>query len=402
MAAPPTATVARKLHAVDLPADFRVTLDCAREGNLLYGGDPFVKVVLTDEQARALDRLQERVGEHGALARGLTERNLAQPVPPPHTEPVSFVIPVKDRPELLERLLGHLSGDVIVVDDASGDPRIQQRATIVLPRRSGPGAARNAGIARARHALVACLDADVLPEPGWLDHVLPHFADPAVEMVAPCVDTPHPPAKVIPNGRVHYVPGAALVLRRHLRFDETLWGGEDVDLAWRAHTRYEPAARVHHGPVALTRHIAYGRHAAPLARKHAGPRPLAVSPWTAAAWAAAILRLPKTALAITATAAALTQDPHAIPIAAGGTLRAWPSVADALTREYWPLALAVPRLRPALLAALLTKRDPRTVAYGLGVWLGCLEHGSLDALLPRLGYRFRTLTGDELSRINGS
>jgi hypothetical protein len=389
---------------VTLPADFRIELDCVREGNVLYGGDPFVKVVLSDAHARALDRMRrEAVGGDGDLARGLTERNLAQPVPPPHTEPVSFVIPVRDRPDLLDRLLQHLTGDVIVVDDASGDPRIQDRATIVLPRRRGPGAARNAGIARARHALVACLDADVLPEPGWLEHVLPHFQDPAVQMVAPCVDTPHPAGKVIPNGRVHYVPGAALVLRSDLRFDETLSGGEDVDLAWRAHTRYEPRARVHHGPVPVTRHIAYGRNAAPLARKHPGKaRPLAVSPWTAAAWAAAILRLPKTALAITATAAALTKDPHAIRIAAGGTLRAWPSIADALTREYWPLALAVPRLRPALVAALLTTRDPRVVAYGLGVWLGCVEHRSLDALLPGLGYRFRTLTGDDLSRIIGS
>ena len=386
-----------------LPPDFRLRLDCAREGNVLYGGDPFVKVVLSAEQAHALDGMQQRVGDHGALARGLTERNLAQPIPPPHTEPVSYVIPVRDRPQLLERLLAGLHGDVIVVDDASGDPGIERHATIVLPERRGPGAARNAGIARARHALVACLDADVLPEPGWLDHVLPHFQDPAVEMVAPCVDTPHPAGKVIPNGRVHYVPGAALVLRSHLRFDETLRGGEDVDLGWRAHTRYEPNAQVHHGPVSVTRHITYGRNAAPLARKHPGKaRPLAVSPWTAAAWAAAILRLPKTALAITATAAALTKDPRAIPIAAGGTLRAWPSIADALTREYWPLALAVPRLRPALAAALLTKRDPRVVAYGLGVWLGCLEHRNLDALLPGLGYRFRTLTGDDLSRINGS
>src|SRR6185295_18679399 len=88
MAAPPTATVARKLHAVTLPADFRIELDCVREGNVLYGGDPFVKVVLSDAQARALDRLQrEAVADDGDLARVLTERNLAQPVPPPHTEP---------------------------------------------------------------------------------------------------------------------------------------------------------------------------------------------------------------------------------------------------------------------------------------------------------------------------
>ena len=34
---------------------------------------------------------------------------------------------------------------------------------------------------------------------------------------------------VIPYGRVPFVPGAAIVLRRHLRFDATLRGGEDVE-----------------------------------------------------------------------------------------------------------------------------------------------------------------------------
>ncbi len=38
------------------------------------------------------------------------------------------------------------------------------------------------------------------------------------------------PARVIPYGRVPFVPGAAIVVRRHLRFDETLTrGGEDVE-----------------------------------------------------------------------------------------------------------------------------------------------------------------------------
>jgi hypothetical protein len=66
-------------------------------------------------------------------------------------------------------------------------------------------------------------------------------------------------------------------------------------------------------------------------------------------------------------------------------------------RAYWPLslaaALALPRTRPALLAAALTKGDP---AYGAGLWLGCLEHRTLDPLLPGLGWRMTSLSAGEL------
>jgi hypothetical protein len=312
------------------------------------------------------------------------------------------VIPVRDRPELLERLLATLdSDDVIVVDDASGDPRI--RGTIVRATRGGPGAARNDGLARARHELVACLDADVLPRPGWLAPLVAHFADPAVQAVAARVtgaDRGVKPARVIPYGRVPFVPGAALVLRRQLRFDPMLPGGEDVDLAWRVHTRYEPRAVVEHDAPSWRKRVGYGRHAAPLSRRHPGQaRPLYISPWTAAAWLAAGLRMPRTALAITATATALLArtEPHAVRIATLGTLRSGRPVADALMRAYWPLSLAaaltLPRTRPALCAAALAKGDP---AYGAGLWLGCLEHRTLDPLRPGLGWRMTSLTADEL------
>jgi hypothetical protein len=199
---------------------------------------------------------------------------------------------------------------------------------------------------------------------------------------------------VIPHGRVPFVPGAALVVRRHLRFDTTLRGGEDVDLVWRApYVRYEPAGRVAHAhrtqPMAwLARRVRYGRNAAPLAIRHPGKaRPLHVSPWTTAAWTAAIARRPALALAITAAATGLLARDlplrTAADVAALGTLRSGRVIADALTRQYWPLALAFPRV---LAAAVLV--DPRPLkladdfAYGAGVWIGCLQHRTLDPLLP--------------------
>jgi hypothetical protein len=68
-------------------------------------------------------------------------------------------------------------------------------------------------------------------------------------------------------------------------------------------------------------------------------------------------------------------------LAALGTLRSGRVVADALTRHWWPLALAHPRTRLALFTkpplALLDD-----LAYGAGVWAGCARHRTVDPLLP--------------------
>ncbi|MYR59508.1 glycosyltransferase, partial [Streptomyces sp. SID625] len=145
------------------------------------------------------------------------------------------------------------------------------------PVSRGPAAARNSGWRLAGTELVAFLDADVVPEPGWLEALLPHFADPRVAAVAPRVrsrpggsvleryerersplDLGPLPAVVRPGSRVSYVPTAALVVRvSALRaldgFDESLRYGEDVDLVWRLAARdllvrYEPGSEVRHAP----------------------------------------------------------------------------------------------------------------------------------------------------------
>ena len=138
------------------------------------------------------------------------------------------------------------------------------------PTARGPAAARNAGLAAATTPLVAFLDSDVVPEPGWLAPLLARLADPAVGLVAPRIvalppitgwlgryeavrsslDLGPDPALVVPRSRVAYVPSAAMLVRRAAvgaGFDAGMHVAEDVDLVLRLHAagwrlRYEPAA----------------------------------------------------------------------------------------------------------------------------------------------------------------
>jgi hypothetical protein len=255
---------------------------------------------------------------------------------------------------------------VIVVDDASADPAAIKRIAaargaevIHRPVNGGPGAARNTGRAAAGTELVAFLDSDCVPAPGWLDGLLPHFADPAVGAVAPRI-VPHQtgtgwlaryegasstldmgarPSVVRPGSRVPYVPGAALVVRRSAAgagFRESMQVGEDVDFVWRLaaagwRVRYAPEAVMGHDHRVtfrawFARRADYGTSAAALEQLHPGAvRPLYASWWTAGAWTAALSRRPAAAAVLTAAATALlarrlsrvTGERWPIPAAAG-------------------------------------------------------------------------------------
>ncbi|HEY2206789.1 MAG TPA: mycofactocin biosynthesis glycosyltransferase MftF [Pseudonocardia sp.] len=285
-----------------------------------------------------------------ALAGRLLDTGVAHPAPDAPGAPagpppgaVTVVVPVRDRPGELGRLLAAVAetapgvAEVIVVDDGSAEPlRCAETATVAgarllrHERSRGPAAARNTGLAEARTELVAFLDSDVVPRAGWLGTLLGHLADPAVALAAPRIvglpagehpagehpagehppgwldryeglrsslDLGRDPAPVVPRSRVAYVPSAALLVRRAAvgaGFDPELRVAEDVDLGLRLHARgwrmrYEPAALVAHEhrvrPVGWwTRKAFYGTGAAPLAGRHPGSVPPAVlSPWTGAA-----------------------------------------------------------------------------------------------------------------------
>jgi GT2 family glycosyltransferase len=299
---------------------------------------------------RASGRARDEPGNGGASPRAATARTAPAPeaLQCPGVSDVTVVIPVRDRHAELDRCLAGLRGlpRVIVVDDASRDPAAIKRiaeghgaVVIHRPVNGGPGAARNTGLHAAPTGLVAFLDSDCVPEPGWLAGLLPHFADPAVGAVAPRI-VPHEqgsgwlaryegasstldmggrPSIVRPGARVSYVPGAALVVRREAAgagFREGMYVGEDVDFVWRMaghgwRVRYEPRAVMGHDHRVtfrawFSRRADYGTSAAALEELHPGSvRPLYASWWTAGAWAAALAGRPVTAAALTAAATAL-------------------------------------------------------------------------------------------------
>ena len=448
-----------------LPADWRIALDPGLRrvdgGSVLIGGSPLRILRLTSAGQRLVDELDH--GEpipqsNGAqdLVRRLLDAGMAHPRPgasTTRTSDVTIVVPVHDQPinVTVDRM-----AEIIVVDDGSRVPIAHSNATVIRTDHArGPAAARNTGWRRATTELVAFLDADCEPEPDWLDRLLPHFGDPQVGAVAPRITTtltstlPPPLARyeqtrptldrgdheaiVRPRSPVPFVPTTALVVRRTALdavegFDETMRFGEDVDFVWRLATagwtvRYEPRVQVGHPGRPTTRswlrqRFDYGTSAAPLARKHGtAVAPLAVSAWSAFAWALAGVGHPVTGATIAAaTTARLAprlnglHDPwsEAARLAGGGHLHAGTAIADAVRRPWWPFAIAAAalsrRARRGVLAAaivppLLEWRARRPAldpvqwtalrvlddaAYGAGVWAGCVRERSFAALRPDL------------------
>jgi mycofactocin system glycosyltransferase len=242
------------------------------------------------------------------------------------------------------------------------------------------------------------------------------------------------PGEVGPGRVVGYVPTAALVARVTAvgsGFDARLRVGEDVDLVWRLlddgwRVRYEPSVTVHHDEPAswarlLGRRFRYGTSAGPLARRHPGRlAPLELRPWPTGVAAALVTGHPAVALALLAGSTAALGGPlrrHGVPtttalrwsalgagwtvVGVGRTLTmlAGPAmVVGALRSRRWATTAALlvavppvvdwwrrhPPLDPVRWSVASVADD---VAYGAGVWLGCVRAGSVGPLLPALRLR---------------
>ena len=371
---------------------------------------------------------------------------------------MTVVVPVRDRAASLDRCLQAVGGGVpvVVVDDGSVDPSAvaavaARHGARLLVRRlgGGPAAARGSALSQLTTELVAFLDSDCVPPPGWIDALAAHFTDPLVGAVAPRVrpavveggalprflaarsplDMGRWEAAVGPMRAVPYVPTAALLVRRAALgggFDRRLRYGEDVDLVWRMadagwRVRYQPAVVVRHREPSswgrlLARRFHYGTSAAPLARRHPGRlAPVVLRPWPSAAAALLLAGRPASGLAAVGVAGALlgrrlrqagapawlgpegaaqaaaqtllalgragtTLAGPALPLAATRWRRArWPAVAllaGPPLAEWWRRR---PTLDPVRWTAASVADD---LAYGAGVWWGCLVHRSAGPLLP--------------------
>lgn len=206
---------------------------------MLTGGSPTRVFRLTEAGADRVDGWLrgDRVGSgraETALAARLIDAALFHPmVEPASLDDITVVVPVRDDPAGLERLLAGLerSVPVIVSDDGSADAAAvaattaRHGATLVTrsevggrasdlggpvpasarntgasrpapltaagrasgPGGRGPAAARNAGLAEVTTGVVAFVDADATVTPEALAVLAGHLADPAVAAAAPRV-----------------------------------------------------------------------------------------------------------------------------------------------------------------------------------------------------------------------
>jgi mycofactocin glycosyltransferase len=426
-----------------------------------------------------------------SLARRLLEAQMAHPlwrdadpsasILQEPTVDVTVVIPVHNRADSLARLLSSLVAggitptQIVVVDDGSTDTSgavaADYGATVVRNSRpTGPGAARQAGLAVVTTPYVAFVDSDCVVPAKWISRLRQHFHDPTVAVVAPRIgqiaapatgsaptgsvptdplgayeavasslDLGPRPGLVRARTKVAYVPAAALLCRVNAirevgGFDPLLHVGEDVDLMWRLdaagwRVRYEPAVVVAHDhrtalrPFA-TRRFQYGTSAAVLDQRHHGlVPPVAVNPWSAVAWAAAMVA-PPIGLALGAVTAGVSAELLRRRLASSGitasTARtlAWRGhvgagrlLASSVWRTYLPVvvplaALPIPVVSAAARRSLLLSAvvpaamqwrsrrpnlDPvRYLAckliddssYCAGVWTGAFRIRRFGALLP--------------------
>ena len=191
--------------ATPLPGSFHLTMDpmttVLDDGSVLMGGSPLRLLRLSPRgrvvvaQWAAGARVGQRRGRQ-LLARRLVSSGTFNPQPSEASHgpgDVTVVIPVRNRPDHLQRLLSLLDGlSCVVVDDASSDPARTEAIALSFDARFigltanvGPSGARNAGLDIVSTPLVAFVDSDCEPTADWLPPLLGHFDDPMVAAVAP-------------------------------------------------------------------------------------------------------------------------------------------------------------------------------------------------------------------------
>jgi mycofactocin system glycosyltransferase len=391
-----------------LPPGFVVALDAHTRvvdgGRALLGGSPTTRLLRLAPRALGLLRADRTLRVEDAagavVADRLLDLGLAHPVAdalPPLPDPrCTYVVPVRDRPRQLDRLLGSIArgSDVIVVDDASRDRTAVEAVVadhgarfVSLTENVGPAGARNAGLRLVRTPYVVFVDSDIVLFADTVPTLLRHFADPRAGIAVPRIvglrsdgpanwigryeevrsslDLGTRPASVRPGSFVSWASSACVVARVEALdggFDARMRVGEDVDLGWRSvargwRLRYEPSVtaahehRVRFGDW-LTRKAVYGSGAHPLAQRH----PTAIAPAVFAPWSAVMVvallaqrrwSVPAATAVCGVTAWRIAGQLRGIenPLRLGVTLTGHGAVAALsqtgalLTRHWWPVTV---------------------------------------------------------------
>jgi GT2 family glycosyltransferase len=207
---------------------------------------------------------------------------------------ISIVIPAFRADATLGQVLEALAGEIdetrheVILVESGGGGAAERLTTrfpwlrlIALEQRTLPGAARNLGAEAATGELLAFLDADAVPAPGWLEG-LRRGLRPELEAVAGAVVNGTPLSPTGTAGyllefsdwfprrrapRLRHAAGCSLLIRRSAferlgGFEEEIWPGEDTVLTF----RLGEGGTLGFAPTALVRHLnrrglrAYLRH----------------------------------------------------------------------------------------------------------------------------------------------